>query len=415
MKKKIIIIALALAAALAAVIGAAASCHGGAVSGSLKLDKDSYGPNEKITVSVAGITEKMANDKAFVAIYAKDAVCNAWGESQRPAAGSGVLDFTSPAEAGNYEMRLYRTGSFDGGRPTFVASVPFVVNQSAAAGSITLDAASYAAGSAITVKYSGITGRMAANGAFAAIYAKGAGHYAGGARYALPQGDGAITLAAPKEAGEYEVRLYGANLLSADESPVMTVPFSVTPPKTEMQRAAEMGLVPDTLKNADLSKNISRAEFAAVAVKVYENIAGKKAATWGNPFTDTTDMEVLKVYNIGLMAGISQREFAPDATLDREQCATVMTRALKQAYIPGWTISADGGYTLVYPPIGKFADDHRISDWAKPSVYFMASNGVIPALGGKVYLPWGKVTREQAIVVGLRVVEKFAGKGLEYK
>ena len=56
----------------------------------------------------------------------------------------------------------------------------------------------------------------------------------------------------------------------------------------------------------DTNGNITRAEFAAVAVKVYESLSGEKAVPIAeNPFTDCNDPEVLKAYNIGAVNGTS--------------------------------------------------------------------------------------------------------------
>ena len=45
----------------------------------------------------------------------------------------------------------------------------------------------------------------------------------------------------------------------------------------ELQEADEMGLIPDCLRGKDLRDNITRAEFAAVCVKLYEVMSGKAA------------------------------------------------------------------------------------------------------------------------------------------
>lgn len=68
----------------------------------------------------------------------------------------------------------------------------------------------------------------------------------------------------------------------------------------EIKKANELSLIPDSLKSEDLTKPVTRAEFAAVAVKVYEALSGVKAIPEENhPFTDTNDAEVLKAYNVG--------------------------------------------------------------------------------------------------------------------
>lgn len=194
----------------------------------------------------------------------------------------------------------------------------------------------------------------------------------------------------------------------------------------ELQKADELGLIPDALKTADLTKNITRAEFAAVAVKVFENLAGTKALpATVNPFKDTSDVEVLKAYNTGLMVGVSADKFEPSTLLNREQAATALTRVFKRATIPGWTFATDGNYTLNFTLPAKFADDGSISDWAKPSVYFMVTNDIIKGVGDNKFSPraittaeqaqgYASATREQALVIAVRMVENLGGKTADY-
>ena len=69
--------------------------------------------------------------------------------------------------------------------------------------------------------------------------------------------------------------------------------------KPELEKAQSYGLIPDVLKDADLTRPITRAEFAAVAVKAYENFTGTTVSPVAtNPFTDTSNTDVLKAYII---------------------------------------------------------------------------------------------------------------------
>jgi len=194
----------------------------------------------------------------------------------------------------------------------------------------------------------------------------------------------------------------------------------------ELDKAQAYGLIPDSLIKEDLKKPITRKEFAAVAVKLYENLTGKKAAAAAkNPFTDTNDAEVLKAYNVGITSGTSADKFSPNVLLNREQAATMLTRVLKGAYIEGWSLATDGDYTLKFTQPAKFADDSKISDWAKPSVYFMAANGVITGTGNNMFSPravtsaevaanYASATRQEALIIAARMVDKLKGKTLDY-
>ena len=131
----------------------------------------------------------------------------------------------------------------------------------------------------------------------------------------------------------------------------------------ELEKADAMGLIPDCLDGADLTADITRAEFAAVSVKVYEALSGTPAIPIvNNPFTDCNDVEVLKAYNIGAVNGTSATTYDPDALLNREQAATMLTRVFKKVTLAGWTLQTDSQFTLPYTKPAAFADAslHRL-------------------------------------------------------
>ncbi len=188
--------------------------------------------------------------------------------------------------------------------------------------------------------------------------------------------------------------------------------------ETEVQLAEQYGLVPDVLLGADLTQPITRAEFAAVAVKVYEKLK-KTAAMVGtqNPFSDCSDPDVIRAYNLGIVNGVGGTRFAPDQLLTREQAATMLTRSFKRATLTGWTLPNDSSFPLVYDMPAPFADDATISGWARDSVYFMAANGIIQGNNGK-FMPraitpaeeavgYAQATREQALLIAVRMVNNL--------
>ncbi len=187
----------------------------------------------------------------------------------------------------------------------------------------------------------------------------------------------------------------------------------------ELEQADSLGLIPDCLVGADLTKPITRAEFAAVSVKVFEALTYTKATPVAvNPFTDTSDPEVLKAYNVGVTNGVSADKFAPTQLLNREQAATMLTRVYKKVNFSGWTLATDGNFKLEYTKGAPFADDASISSWAKDSVYFMASHEIIKGMGENQFRPrattsaqeaagYAQATREQALLIATRMVNKL--------
>ncbi len=177
-----------------------------------------------------------------------------------------------------------------------------------------------------------------------------------------------------------------------------------------VQLAQELDMIPESLKNADLTQNITRAEFAAVAVKLYEALTGKKqteAAPSGS-YKDCDDEYVRKALFLGIADGVGSGRFAPGENLTREQAATMLTRVFKKYTFPDWSRTTEAAYADLFqklydaPP--AFADQPEISDWAVDSVRFMRAKTIIDGMGGNRFEPKGKNTREQAI--------KIAGKML---
>lgn len=189
-----------------------------------------------------------------------------------------------------------------------------------------------------------------------------------------------------------------------------------------LTEAQALGLIPDCLLDADMTLPISRLEFAAVAVKVYESLSGKKA-TAGAAFADCADTEVRKAANVGITNGTDDVHnlFSPSETISREQAATMLTRAFKAYAFTGWTLGTDANYSkqfkALYTMPQLFDDDSTINDYAKDSVYFMVANEIINGVGfydadGTItpmynaFLPRNKIYREQAEALGLATREQ---------
>lgn len=166
----------------------------------------------------------------------------------------------------------------------------------------------------------------------------------------------------------------------------------------ELKEASKENLIPEIFDEANLTKNITRKEFAHTVVKMYEKITGQKAVPIAkNPFTDTKDKEVLKAYNIGITNGTSDTTFSPDDLITREQMATMMTRALTKA-----------GKDTSRPESAKlFADDSEFSEYAKDSIYYMSSIEIIKGVGENKFDAKGNASREQALAISIRCVKKL--------
>lgn len=392
----------------------------------ISLDKNVYLPNESIVVSASGITQEMKNADAWVGIYKAGAAHNKWGLYKYLEEGNSQVELKAPEELGSYEMRFYSKNKVYTDE-TLVVRIPFTVAMQKQ-GEITLEKSKYQALQSISVTVTGITKEMEQAEAYVSIYKKGAAHSDWGKYAYVKAGDSLVKLDAPNLNGEFEMRLYSINRNYTDESFVMSVPFTLSGAVEEttsqwatatIQKANELGLIPNILKGADLTKPITRREFASVSVKLYEKMSGKTAiAAQINPFKDTQDQEVLKAYNVGITSGTAKDEFSPGVLLNREQAATMLTRVFKKAFVQDWALENDSKFAFSYTMPPKFADDAKISDWAKPSVYFMAAHGIISGVGSNNFAPkattsaeqatnYASATREQALAISVRMTENL--------
>ena len=162
--------------------------------------------------------------------------------------------------------------------------------------------------------------------------------------------------------------------------------------KDQVNEALSHALVPNSLGN-DYRVNITRAQFAATAVRLYEAMSGAYApAAKENPFTDTKDAAVLQAAELGFVSGMGEGIFAPDALVTREQAASMLSRVYTKL----------GGEI---PSVGatSFTDDSAIGGCAKDAVAFMSGKGIVSGVGDNSFNPGGNATIEQALSISLRM------------
>ncbi len=179
--------------------------------------------------------------------------------------------------------------------------------------------------------------------------------------------------------------------------------------KSELQKANDLGLIPEMLKGADMTKPITREEFCELAVLLYEKVTGQKSEpVSANPFTDTSNPQILKAYNLGITSGTSQTTFSPTVLINREQCAAMLFRAIK-------AIHPQGDYSVA--GVKDFPDQKHISSWAVEAAKYMSKIGVLGGDAQGNFMPkastpaqeaagYGMATREQAIALSVRTYDK---------
>lgn len=166
--------------------------------------------------------------------------------------------------------------------------------------------------------------------------------------------------------------------------------------REQVDSAAVKGLMADCLGD-DFTVNITRAEFAAVAVELYEAMSGDTAPAPGeNPFNDTTDPVIIQANGLGIVNGKGDGVFAPADPVTRQEAALMLSRV----------------YTKLGGEIPKvasttFADNDKVSSWAMDAVAFMSGKGIVNGVGGNQFDPQGNASIEQALIIALRMIENL--------
>lgn len=167
----------------------------------------------------------------------------------------------------------------------------------------------------------------------------------------------------------------------------------------ELEKAFEANLIPPILFEVDMTKPISREEFAELAVSLYEATTGKAIVVTGsNPFDDTVNPTILKAYTVGITTGTAADKFSPNVLITREQCATMLYRTIK-------AMSPNADYGIA--GVADFPDQALIADWAVEGTKYMSKLSIILGNTKGEFMPRDMASREAAVLMDVRTFELF--------
>lgn len=128
----------------------------------------------------------------------------------------------------------------------------------------------------------------------------------------------------------------------------------------ELDRAVSPGLVVDSIKG-NMQQNITREEFAEVALKLYECLTGKTETAQANPFFDTSSPAVISAARLGIVAGVGQDRFDPQGLITREQLGAMLHRLILLIEPEAGAVTTGGL---------QFKDEAAISAFARDAMGF---------------------------------------------
>ena len=156
--------------------------------------------------------------------------------------------------------------------------------------------------------------------------------------------------------------------------------------KTEVAAAGEHGLT-ESFSYPRL--DITRENFTKLAMNLYNKIyPNKEIPALGTKFTDCRDdPNVNNAAALGIVTGYEDGTFRPYKTISRQEAAAMLDRLYQVL----------GGKTNVVSE-KAFADDVKIGDWARGSVYAMRQTGIMQGKENNQFCPTDGYTAEQSIV-----------------
>ena len=166
--------------------------------------------------------------------------------------------------------------------------------------------------------------------------------------------------------------------------------------REQVDSAAVKGLMPDGLGD-DFTVSITRAEFAALAVKLYEAMSGETAPAPGeSPFSDTNEAVIIQANALGIVYGKGDEKFAPDDLVTRQEAAVMLSRVYTKL-----------GGTIPEVTATTFADNDKVASWARDAVAFMSGKEILNGMGSNRFEPTGNTSIEQALAIALRMFENL--------
>lgn len=141
--------------------------------------------------------------------------------------------------------------------------------------------------------------------------------------------------------------------------------------------------------------DITREQFCRLVMNVFDAAGGIRPVTTSNKFTDTSHPDVLAANALEIVMGTSSSTFSPHANIIRQELAIMVMKTASLFE----TVSSTG--------ILNYYDADTVAFWAKDAVSYAQAEGFLVGTSGNI-LPLDNLTCEQAIVVALRLLEKFA-------
>lgn len=161
--------------------------------------------------------------------------------------------------------------------------------------------------------------------------------------------------------------------------------------KELVDNAKQRTYIPQYIFEKETKALLTRYDTAQLIASLCETIIADELEITGSvTYTDTDDVNILKLSDAGILKGISEGEFAPDRTITNAEFVTVLCRALTflEENVP-----KDIG------EVEYFYNHNDIPVWAREFVYKMKLYGALDGVYNQIFAGTSSTRIEQAIAV----------------
>lgn len=152
---------------------------------------------------------------------------------------------------------------------------------------------------------------------------------------------------------------------------------------------------------------ITRLQFAELAVNMIEQATGTAIPPSGTEFSDTSDTAALKAAAAGVTNGKGEGIFKPQDLITRQEICTMLKRAAGYVEQAKGISAFSNTDTAVNP---KFTDSGNIDSWAVEGMALMTNNGIMGGVTETELAPKDNTTVEQAIALASRLYSLLAAQ-----
>lgn len=164
------------------------------------------------------------------------------------------------------------------------------------------------------------------------------------------------------------------------------------------------GVVPESIRNQSYFSEITREQFVELLYNAYQVKREERyTPEQKKPFPDTDSMSAASLYELGVLSGDENGNFAGIRYVTRQEAAKIFCGFYRIINDRNMSVSD-------LDVLQDYKDEKEISEWARKYVAAMAEGKMMEDLGDGKFHPLDSMTIQQAIVIagrmtGLKTVE----------